>query len=209
MGLSQEEMAWRAGLHRTHLANIERGGRNLTLNSIANLAFALRVTPGFLLNAGGDLPANSSGIQESNTILMIEDSEEDAELAIKGLRRARLANPLKHVWDGTEALSYLNCTGRYAKRQPELPQLVLLDLVLPDIPGQEILRAIKSDVRLRHIPVVVLTSSRSERAFAQCKQLGAEDYITKPLSFDGLCKITQKIDLQWSLSPVESFSGKK
>jgi CheY-like chemotaxis protein/DNA-binding XRE family transcriptional regulator len=204
LGLTQEELAWRANMHRTNLANIERGGRNITLRSIANLAFALQVTPGLLLEGPKTSIRSVAGGFQQQEILLVEDSKEDAELAMLAFKKARLANPVKIVSSGAETLDYLLCAGRYAKRQFALPQLVLLDLKLIDLSGQEVLRQLKAQPRLRDIPVVVLSGSRSDRDIAECIRLGAKDYILKPLDFDGLGKITSKVNLHWSLgSPKE------
>jgi CheY-like chemotaxis protein len=94
-------------------------------------------------------------------ILLVEDSQEDCELALRALRRERLANNIFIVRDGEQALNFLFCTGAYADRAPEdPPKLVLLDLKLPKINGMEVLKQVKSDSRTRHIPVVVMTSSK-------------------------------------------------
>ena len=113
-------------------------------------------------------------------ILLVEDSPDDAELAIHALRREHLANNILVIGDGEEALDFLFCRGQFAERSFERPpKLVLLDLKLPKVDGIEVLRQLKDDPRTRAIPVVVLTSSKEEqRPGAQlrsgCKQLHPE-----------------------------------
>jgi two-component system response regulator len=200
LGLTQEELAWRAGMHCTHLANVERAGGNLTLRSIANLALALEVTPSLLLSQKVPGPPGDNPVMEKREILMVEDSKADAELALIAFRRANLDNPIKVVESGGEALLYLRCEGRYAKRQLTLPELILLDLNLPDMTGEEVLRELNAQPKLCLLPVVILTSSHSDRSMAECMKLGARDYIVKPLDFEGLSKITGKADLHWTLA---------
>src|SRR5256885_1110323 len=101
---------------------------------------------------------------EETDILLVEDSADDAELAVHALRREKLANNIMIVRDGEEALDFLFCRGAYVRRSfDHPPKLVLLDLKLPKINGTEILKQIKEDARTRTIPVVILTSSKEER----------------------------------------------
>lgn len=100
-------------------------------------------------------------------ILLVEDSQEDCELALRALCRERLANNIFIVRDGEQALNFLFCSGAYANRDHEdPPKLVLLDLKLPKVNGMEVLKQVKSDPRTRHIPVVVMTSSKEDRDMA-------------------------------------------
>jgi CheY-like chemotaxis protein/DNA-binding XRE family transcriptional regulator len=166
LGITQEELAWRADLHRTYLADIERGARNVTLRTVANLAKALHITvgnlfayvttmPGTALRAGAE-PAPG----EVQVILLVEHNATDAAMTARGLKQAKLALPLKIVRDGETGLDYLFGTGRYAKRKPVRPQLILLNLNLPKMSGSEFLQRVKNDERTRDIPVLVLTVPR-------------------------------------------------
>ncbi|MDI1248338.1 MAG: response regulator [Lacunisphaera sp.] len=200
LGVTQEELAWRANIHRSYLADIERGGRNVTLQSIANLARALEVSVTDLLHLT-EVAVKGAEVRNVNggEILLVEDNAEDAALALRAFRRAKFANPIKLVTDGQAALDFLFRTGRYQKRQPTLPQLVLLDLNLPKVSGVEVLRAIKSSELTRNIPVVVLTVALQDELILECSRLGAENYIIKPLGFENFSKTTPALDLQWAL----------
>jgi CheY-like chemotaxis protein/DNA-binding Xre family transcriptional regulator len=194
-GLSQEELAGRADLHRTYIAGVEGGARNVTLKSIEKLALALEVSIADLLQSDPlDAPA---GVVE---ILLVEDSADDVALTLDAFREARIANPVHVVSDGLSALDFLFGAGVYAARAKEpLPRLILLDLELPKMNGVEVLARIRRDPRTRHIPVVVLTGSRNSRDVAECKKLGAVDYIVKPVDFFNFSQVTPGLLLDWAL----------
>lgn len=117
-------------------------------------------------------------------ILLVEDNPNDAELAIRALKRHNLANNLVLVHDGEEALDFMFCRGQYQGRnQSDRPRLVLLDLKLPKVDGLEVLKALKSDQRTRITPIVVLTTSKEERDVLRSFDLGANSYIVKPVDF--------------------------
>lgn len=117
-------------------------------------------------------------------ILLVEDNPNDAELAIRALKRHNLANNLVLVHDGEEALDFMFCRGQYQGRnQSDRPRLVLLDLKLPKVDGLEVLKALKSDQRTRITPIVVLTTSKEERDLLRSYDLGANSYIVKPVDF--------------------------
>ena len=207
LGITQEELAWRASLHRTYIADIERGSRNVTLRSIANLARALQVTIENLLSyasapTGGAVRIGTEKTpNEGREILLVEDSASDAAMTVRAFKRAKVTNPLKIVRDAEDGLDYLFGTGRYARGKPVQPQLILLDLNLPQMSGLEFLRQIKGDERTRDIPVVVLTVSRSDRTIIECSRLGAENYIVKPVGIENLVRITPKLNLHLTLAP--------
>ncbi len=169
LGVTQEELAWRANLHRTYLADIERGKRNVTLRTVANLAKTLQVTIGHVFahvtapsgTAPGAVPELLP--DEVRDILLVEHHVLAAAETARAFKRARLANPIKIVRDGETALNYLFGTGRYARRKLVRPQLILLVLDLPRMSGSEFLRRVKADERTRDIPVVVLTISNRRR----------------------------------------------
>jgi CheY-like chemotaxis protein/DNA-binding Xre family transcriptional regulator len=194
LGVTQEELAWRADMHRTYLAGIERGARNITLRSIANLARALEVSVGDLLAR----TAERTRALPPGEILLVEDNVEDAELTLRAFRRAGLANPVQVVGTGRAALDHVLGKGR-PRRRRNLPHLVLLDINLPDISGVDVLRELKAGTETRHIPVVMLTISRDDQHVIECGRLGAANYIVKPVEFGSLARVTPHLDLQWTL----------
>jgi CheY-like chemotaxis protein/DNA-binding XRE family transcriptional regulator len=198
LDISQAALAERAGLHQTYIAEIESGGRNLTLKSVDKLARALQVSTAALLAAANELEGPPSGAYVD--ILMVEDNREDVELTLSAFRQARITNSMQVVHDGKEALDFLFCTGRFARRKMEdRPQLVLLDLNLPNIIGIEVLRRIKLDARTRSIPVVVLTASRDVEQLSECLRLGASASIVKPVDLETLGAATPRLHLDWAL----------
>jgi len=139
-------------------------------------------------------------------ILLVEDSPDDADLAMHALRREKLANNIVIARDGEEALDFLFCRGSFADRSFEHPpKLVLLDLKLPKVNGIEILKQIKGDPRTKTIPVVILTSSKEERDLVDGYNLGANSYIQKPVDFDQFRNTVKTLGLYWMVvnqSPV-------
>jgi len=204
-GYSQEVLAERADLHRTYISDVERGARNLSLDSMTRLARALEVSVAALFPAnypnGETAVSWSSGRgQEFVDILLVEDNPDDVALTLHAFKQARFANRVQVVADGEQALDYVFCRGKYADHRPaERPQVVLLDLNLPKVSGLEVLRQIKADERTRQIPVVVLTISQIFSDFKECERLGAETYIIKPLNFQRLSQITPRLKFDWAL----------
>ena len=133
-------------------------------------------------------------------ILLVEDNATDAELAILALQERNLANKLVWVKDGAEALDFLFSKGDYADRSTEhMPKVVLLDLRMPKVDGLEVLRCIKADERLKHIPVVVLTSSKEDPDVKACYAFGVNSYISKPVDFDDFAKVVSELGFYWLL----------
>ncbi|MGB8169628.1 MAG: response regulator [Chthoniobacteraceae bacterium] len=199
--ISQEELADRSGLHRTYISDVERGVRNLSLESIEKLAHALELSVSGLFAQAGN-----GRSQRPIEILLVEDRAEDVELTLRAFQKARFANPIHVARDGAEALDFLFATGRHAEREEvPLPGVILLDLHLPKVDGVEVLRRIKADPRTRRIPVIVLTESRDYRDAIECKQLGVESYLTKPVSFRGFSELTPLLNFHWRLEkpPLE------
>ena len=133
------------------------------------------------------------------TILLVEDSPADAEMAIDALREAKLANPIVHVEEGAEALDYLHCQGRFAGRSPENPALVLLDIHMPRVNGLELLRQVRADERLRTMPVVILTSSREDRDLVQSWNLGVNAYVVKPVDDSQFLDAVKTLGYFWAV----------
>lgn len=133
-------------------------------------------------------------------ILLVEDSDADAELTLRVLRKARLANRVVWVKDGQEALDFLYGEGEYVDRPPARPRLVLLDLKLPRLNGIDVLRRLKGDERQKSIPVVMLTSSNEERDIVESYSLGVNSYLIKPVEFDKLGEQVVNAGLYWLLA---------
>lgn len=133
-------------------------------------------------------------------ILLVEDNPNDAELALYALKKHKVANQIKIVPDGAEALDYMFCTGTYTHRRVEdVPRVVLLDLKLPKVNGLEVLQRIRSDSRTRLTPVVVLSSSQEERDIVESYRLGVNSYIVKPVDFERFVEAVCQLGLYWLL----------
>lgn len=133
-------------------------------------------------------------------ILIVEDDPRDAELTLRALRKNNLANNVYVAEDGEEALDFFFCRGKFSQRDPSSPpKVVLLDLKLPKVNGLEILEAIKSDDRTKHIPVVIVTSSREEPDVKRAYELGVNSYVVKPVDFDQFVSAMSSLGLYWLL----------
>ena len=133
-------------------------------------------------------------------ILLVEDTPEDRELALRALRKAKLTNSIQIARDGAEALDFLFGEGDFAGRHLGAgPKVVLLDLKLPKIDGIEVLRRIKSDPRTQAIPVVVLTSSKEQKDVVESYRLGVNSYIVKPVDFEQFVAAVQNLGMYWLL----------
>jgi CheY-like chemotaxis protein len=201
LGVSQEELAGRAGLHRTYICDIERGARNVSLESIEKLARALEISTATLFayeSAAGPPEAKRISGEALVEILFVEDDPQDAEITLEALKG--ITNAVQVVRDGQAALDFLFCQGEFAHRRPsQRPQLILLDLRLPKIDGLEVLRRVKSVPETSSIPVVVLTGSNRDRDIQMSKRLGAAAYIAKPVDMGNLTQVTPILHYQWAL----------
>ena len=133
------------------------------------------------------------------SILMADDDEEDRELTQEALQDARLANDMRFAVDGQDLMDYLRREGRYADPSVDAPRpgIILLDLNMPKKDGREALAEIKGDRALRHIPVVVLTTSKAEEDVLRTYDLGVNSFITKPVTFPGLVEVMQAWSHYW------------
>ena len=141
-------------------------------------------------------------MQSNNVeILIVEDNPDDLELTLDALHEHRVANRIHIVRDGAEALDFIFGRGAYSARQAQKndPKVVLLDLKLPLVDGLEVLRQMKANPDTRHIPVVVLTSSREERDMVESYKLGVNSYIVKPVDFDQFTQTVRELGLYWVL----------
>ena len=128
-------------------------------------------------------------------ILLVEDSPSDAALTIEALENGKIANNLNHVVDGVEAMQYLRRQGKFAKAPK--PDLIMLDLNLPRKDGREVLEELKNDPSLKIIPVIVLTTSRSDQDILRSYELNANCYITKPVDFQHFIEVVKSIENFW------------
>ena len=136
--------------------------------------------------------------QNQVEILLIEDNPDEAELAIRSLRKNNLANNLVHIDDGAEALDYIFCRGKYAGNDISFtPKVILLDLKLPRVGGLEILKQVKTDERTKSIPVVILTSSKEDSDLIEGYNLGVNSYIVKPVNFESFAKAISDLGMYW------------
>jgi two-component system response regulator len=133
-------------------------------------------------------------------ILLVEDSMADAEMTIRALKKVNLANKLIHVKDGRDALDFLFGEGTFTGRElTKMPKVILLDIKMPKVNGIEVLQVIKSDIRTKTTPVVMLTSSKEDPDIRQCYELGANSYIVKPVNFDGFTQAIMNLGFYWLL----------
>jgi two-component system, chemotaxis family, response regulator Rcp1 len=128
-------------------------------------------------------------------ILLVEDNPGDVRLTREALKDAKVHNTLHVAIDGVDALAFLRKQGKHAAAP--LPDLILLDLNLPKKNGREVLEDIKNDEALRHIPVVILTTSQAERDIAESYRLHANAYVTKPVDLEQFLTVVKSIEQFW------------
>jgi CheY-like chemotaxis protein/plasmid maintenance system antidote protein VapI len=196
LGISQEELAYRAGLHRTYVSDLERGARNPSIESIQKLAGALETSVAMLFEQ-----ASSGNLAKQLVeILLVEDNPRDVQLILRGFAKVKITNPVHVVRDGAKALDFIFASGPYAhRRDAHSPQIVLLDLNLPKKSGIEVLEQIKANETTRDIPVIVLTTSNRGRDVAECRRRGAIACIVKPVGFQSFSEVTHRLSLAWTL----------
>lgn len=133
-------------------------------------------------------------------ILLCEDNRRDADLTIRALKKQNLANSIKWVKDGEQALDYLFGRGEYKGRSiGNTPKVVLLDLKMPKIGGMEVLEEVRSHRSTKYVPVVIMTSSEEEKDIMKSYDLGANSYIVKPVDFDKFMESVSEVGFYWLL----------
>lgn len=133
-------------------------------------------------------------------ILLVEDNPDDVDLTLRAFRKSNIANRVIVARDGVEALDYLFATGDHAGRDPDaLPQLVLLDLKLPRVPGLQVLERVRANPKTKLLPIVILTSSTEQRDLLDGYSLGANSYIRKPVNFQQFVEAVHQLGLYWLL----------
>jgi two-component system response regulator len=137
-------------------------------------------------------------VSRSQSILLVEDNEDDYEATYRAFKKANLHNPIVWCRSGPEALELLKReTGRGKGTHGSQPGLILLDLNMPGMDGRKTLDAIKKDNTLKQIPVIVLTTSADERDVLACYQMGANTYVQKPVSFEALIEAIRRLKEYW------------
>jgi CheY-like chemotaxis protein len=138
-------------------------------------------------------------MNELARILIVEDDPKDVELTLTALEEYNLANEVVVARDGEEALDYLYCRGNFKMRSSDNPAVLLLDLKLPKVDGLEVLQQIRSDEKLKLIPVVVLTSSREEKDMVASYKLGVNAYVVKPVDFHEFVNAIKELGIFWAV----------
>src|SRR6202047_5143774 len=143
-------------------------------------------------------------------ILMVEDDTKDVEVRLTALNKYNLANAVLVARDGEEALDYLYCRGKFAARPDGNPAVLLLDLKLPKVNGLEVLQQIRSDEKLKMMPVVVLTSSHEEKDMVASYKLGVNAYVVKPVDFHEFVNAVKELGVFWAVinEPPPGSMGK-
>jgi len=132
-------------------------------------------------------------------ILLAEDNQNDVELTLAALHEYHLSNEVEVVSDGADALDYIYHRAKYANRANGLPCVIMLDLKMPRVDGLEVLQRIKTDPQLRHIPVVMLTSSREEKDLVSSYDLGVNAFVVKPVDFDQFLSAIKALGMFWAI----------
>jgi len=146
---------------------------------------------------------------ENTKVLLVEDDQDDAVLTLRALKKNNIENKVYVVRDGEEALDFLFCTNKFAKRDPhDMPQLILLDMELPNMNGLEVLHRVRADERTRRLPVVILSSSNEEQVIVESYKSGANSYVSKPTNFAQFMAAVRQLGSYWLDSSGESGQGR-
>ena len=132
-------------------------------------------------------------------ILLAEDNDRDVELTLAALEEHNLANEVVVARDGAEALDYLYGRGKFSSHANGLPVVVLLDLKMPKVDGLEVLRLMRADPTIKHVPVVMVTSSREEQDLIRSYELGVNAYVVKPVDFQKFVESVKEIGMFWAI----------
>lgn len=186
--LTQEQLSGKADLHRTFIADVERGKRNLSAQNLRKIALALNVP----------LASLFEGL-DSNTghILIADDSDEDVFLVKTAFRTAGLDYRLTHVRDGEQTLTYLKGNDPFSDRITfPFPDLLMLDLKMPNLNGFDVLDALRNQPELR-VPVLIYSASGAQNDMQTALGLGAIEYCIKPLSLSATVELIKRLDQRW------------
>jgi two-component system response regulator len=152
----------------------------------------------------------AEGTLNNNAILLVEDNPDDQALILRAISKNNILNEAVIARDGAEALDYLFGTGKYSGRDTSvLPQVVLLDLMLPKIGGFEVLRRLRADPRTRILPTVILTTSNEEKDRLNGYDLGANSFVRKPVDFVEFIEAVRQLGLYWLIlnEPAPAIRG--
>jgi len=138
-------------------------------------------------------------VNKLGRILLVEDDPKDVELTLTALEEYNLANEVIVARDGEEALEYLYSRGKFKTRSSGNPAVMLLDLKLPKVDGLEVLKQVKSEEKLRMIPIVVLTSSKEEKDMVASYKLGVSAYVVKPVDFHEFVNAIKELGVFWAV----------
>ena len=136
---------------------------------------------------------------EAVEILLVEDSDTDAEMIVRSLRKGNLVNHVFRVHDGVEALEFIFREGEYRERRGGNPKLILLDVKMPRLGGIDVLRKLKSEESTKVIPIVMLTSSAEDRDIDESYHLGVNSYLVKPVNFSEFTNVVAQVGLYWAV----------
>ena len=140
-------------------------------------------------------------LADNKTILLVEDSPDDAKLTLRAFARGNILNPIIVVHDGIEALDFLFARGAHSDRADKpLPTLIILDLKLPKLDGLGVLKAMRAEQRTKLIPVVILTSSKEDEDVISGYALGANSYVRKPVDFAEFLEAAKLIGMYWMMT---------
>ena len=135
---------------------------------------------------------------ENTKVLLVEDDQDDAVLTLRALKRNNIEDKVYVVRDGEDALDFLFCTNKFAKRDPrDLPKLILLDMELPNMNGLEVLQRVRADERTHRLPVVILSSSNEEQVIVESYKSGANSYVSKPTDFAQFMESVRHLGSYW------------
>lgn len=192
LGFTQAEVGRRAHLNRSYINDMEKGSRNLTLESLCRLADALETSVAELI---GDADRATSAQTGDFSLLLVEDNPADVYLIRRALKNCETRLQLTVLEDGSQALAYMRKREPYTKAAT--PDLVLLDLNLPKRSGFDVLQEIKNNDGLKHIPVVVLTTSSSRQDIEKSYAMNANSLVTKPIEPDAFQAAVLQIVQYW------------
>ncbi|HEY0745682.1 MAG TPA: response regulator [Steroidobacteraceae bacterium] len=136
---------------------------------------------------------------EAVEILLVEDSDADAEMIVRSLRKGNLVNQVFRVHDGVEALEFIFRQGEYRERRGGNPKLILLDVKMTRLGGIDVLRKLKSEESTKVIPIVMLTSSAEDRDIQESYHLGVNSYLVKPVNFSEFTNVVAQVGLYWAV----------